>query len=262
MSTLMSARFFPTSNIRYTIILKNACTSIQATLLEGEGISTHELTGDQVHNRTIDFPDVDNPSARTVVVVRDPYKRFVSAFLDRVVIADFPATGSRVVRAAVLPLVRPDLAASAELSAESLSYDEQKKEILAELSLSDLARIVALTPDDFVENHFKSQGWFMGDRDHDDVISMESPTWKDDLAKIFGRPLREMRPHSTDNHQGSRGEVPNAAQLSVREIRARFQRDGTLPSREDLLTEEIRGLIRSRYKGDFLLRAKPLAPQV
>jgi hypothetical protein len=254
-SILRTARYFPSSNVRYTIILKNACSAIQATLLEAEGIVTSDLTVAQTHDATVDFPDAEVESARTVVVVRDPLKRFMSAFLDRIILADFPATGRSIVGAAVLPLVRPDLADRAQASLLTPEYSDEKKDILEQLSLRDLARIVALTPDNHVENHFKSQRWFMGDRDYDVIVSMESPTWKEDLAEILGRPLVEMRPHATQKYQRRQGDVPDAAQLSVREMRARFDRDGTLPSPEDFLTDEITALLRRRYGNDFPLLA-------
>jgi hypothetical protein len=251
-------RYFPTVHVRYSIILKNACSTIQATLLESEGINGKALILSGVHSEATKFPDQADTDAVLFTVVRDPFTRFVSTFLDRIVVSDFPETCLSVSTLPLLPLVRPDLSLLYNQGLESSAagnYGPVKKRIIQSLTLSDVAKMVAITPDTQIEAHFKSQQWFLAGRHHDVIFSMENLGWQGQVEQLIGRPLVSKREHATAHLTSAPGQTPNASKLAVSELREVLNRSGSLPAASDFLTHEVRALIASRYKKDVELVA-------
>ena len=129
--------YFPSSNIRYTFILKNACSTVKATLLSREGVDVNVMDIDEVHLLARAFVCTETQAGRTLAVVRDPAKRFVSAFLDKIVTNPRQAVWRTVIMHPSIRLSLPELVKSSTV--EELDIER--------LTFLDFARAVALIPD-------------------------------------------------------------------------------------------------------------------
>lgn len=69
-------KYQPKNNIAYLLNPKVACTTIQNSLLRGEIGNVHDINN---------FPPYNNPHVPVFTVVRNPFTRAVSAYLDKVV---------------------------------------------------------------------------------------------------------------------------------------------------------------------------------
>jgi hypothetical protein len=69
-------KYQPQKNIAYLLNPKVACTTIQNSLLNGEISNVHDINN---------FPPYNNPFVPIFTVVRNPFDRAVSAYLDKVV---------------------------------------------------------------------------------------------------------------------------------------------------------------------------------
>lgn len=69
-------KYQPRNNIAYLLNPKVACTTIQNSLLSGEVGNVHDINN---------FPPYNNPFVPIFTVVRNPFDRAVSAYLDKVV---------------------------------------------------------------------------------------------------------------------------------------------------------------------------------
>ncbi|WMS91290.1 sulfotransferase family 2 domain-containing protein [Pseudoalteromonas sp. HL-AS1] len=68
-------KYQPNNNIAYLLNPKVACTTIQNSLLSGEVGNVHDINN---------FPPYNNPHVPIFTVVRNPFDRVVSAYLDKV----------------------------------------------------------------------------------------------------------------------------------------------------------------------------------
>ena len=69
-------KYQPLNNIAYILNPKVACTTIQNSLLNGKAENVHDVNN---------FPEYNNPHVPIFTVVRNPFERAVSAYLDKVV---------------------------------------------------------------------------------------------------------------------------------------------------------------------------------
>ena len=233
--------YFPSSNIRYTFILKNACSTVKATLLNREGFDVNVMDIDEVHHLARAYLCTETQKGQTLAVVRDPAKRFVSAFLDKIVANPRPAVWRSVVMHPSNRLSLPELIGSS--SVEELEIER--------LTFLDFSRAVALIPDVHLEAHLRSQSWFLAGRQHDHLLSFDSPGWQGQLTDLVGGNLVVVRPHGTQQYTCPDHTFPGADIMTVGDLRNIFQLTGRLPSVKDLLSQKAIDLIRTRYKRDY-----------
>lgn len=218
-------------------------------------MDTSSLTIAEIHNATHVFPDDPSSHATSFTVLRDPYSRFVSAFLDRVVSANYGQTCVSLARTPAMALVRPDL----EPLYQHIQGVEHRdyygpihSKIIETLTCENIAQLVALTPDRYIENHFKPQKWFMHTTDFDYLFSMENPGWQSEVENLIGSPLVPQQTHATAGMTLEPGLFPEAAHMTVSELRQLRAETGSLPSAQDFLSPTVRSVISARYKEDVI----------
>ena len=82
---------YPTSGIAYQEIPKNACSAIKSALLKAEGYNVAEMTHAQMHQVAWSYRAKSIESikeSRSLIAWRDPVERFVSGYLDKVVLRE------------------------------------------------------------------------------------------------------------------------------------------------------------------------------
>jgi Sulfotransferase family len=234
--------YFPDSDIRYTIIPKNACSTVKATLLYREGVGVNPMDIDEIH-RVLARPYACNETqqGRSLVVIRDPVKRFVSAFLNKLVTNLRSVVWRSVVMHPSIRLSLPKLVNSS--STEELEIER--------LTFLDFSRAVALIPDLHLDEHLQSQCWFLAGRRHDHIISFDSPGWQRQLADLVGCDVVVVRPHGTQQYACPVNTFPGADNMTVGDLRSNFQLTGRLPAANDFLSPEAVDILRARYKCDY-----------
>ncbi|TLU87949.1 MAG: sulfotransferase family protein [Chlorobium sp.] len=234
--------YFPGSNIRYTIIPKNACSTVKATLLFREGVGVNPMDVDEVHLVLAEaYLCNETQQGRSFVVIRDPARRFVSAFLDKIVAHPLQKEWLSVVRHPSVRLSLPEL-----VNGSPLGELEIEK-----LTFLDFSRAVALIPDLHLEIHLRSQSWFLAGRKHDHLLSMEISDWQRQLADLVGCDVVVVRPHGTQPYACPDNTFPGADNMTIGDLRNNFQLTGRLPAANDFLSPEVTDILRCRYKCDY-----------
>ncbi len=211
-------RYFPSSSIRYTFILKNACSTVKATLLNREGIGVNTMNVDEVHLLARAYVCHEAQQGRNFAVVRDPAKRFVSAFLDKIVANPRPAVWLSVVMHSSIRLSLPELVNSSSM--EKLEIER--------LTFLDFCRAVALIPDVHLEAHLRSQSWFLAGRMHDHIISIDFPDWQRQLAELVGSKVVVVSPHGTQQYACPDNTFPGADTMTIGDFHNIFKLAGVI----------------------------------
>jgi Sulfotransferase family len=237
--------YFPTSDIRYSIILKNACSTVKATLLSREGVGVNVMDIDEVHLLARAYACKETQQGFTLAVVRDPAKRFVSAFLDKIVANPRPPVWRSVIMHPSIRLSLPELVNRS--STEELEIER--------LTFLDFARAVALIPDVHLEAHLRSQNWFLAGRKHDHILCFDSPCWQRQLTDLAGCEVVVVRPHGTKQYTCPDHTFPDADTMTIGDLRNTFQSTGRLPAANDFLSPKAFAILRARYKCDYTVIA-------
>jgi Sulfotransferase family len=234
--------YFPSSNIRYTIIPKNACSTVKATLLSREGVGVNSTDINDIH-RVLARPYACNETqqGRSLAVIRDPVKRFVSAFLNKIVAILRPVVWQSVIMHPSIRLSLPELFNSS--SVEDLEIEK--------LTFLDFSKAVALIPDQHLDEHLRSQTWFLAGRKHDHVLNFDSPCWQHQLADLAGCNVVVVRPHGTQQIACPENTYPDADKMTISALRNNYWLTGRLPAAKDFLSPKAVDIIRTRYKCDY-----------
>ncbi len=234
--------YFPTSGIRYTAITKNPCSTVKVTLLYREGVCIDPMDIHVIHNKLVrPYACNETQQCRSLAVIRDPVKGFVPAFLDKIVANPRPAICLSVIRHPSIRLSLPELVKS---------YFIEELEI-ERLTFMDFSRTVALIPDVHLDEHFRSQSWFLAGRKHDHILSFDSNGWQRQLADLIGCEVVVVRPHGTQQYACPDSTFSGADNMTIGELRHNFQLTGRLPAAKDFLSSEVTDILRSRYKCDY-----------
>ena len=212
-----------------------------ATLLSREGIGINTMDVDGVHFLARAYACKETQPGITLAVIRDPAKRFISGFLDKMVANPRPAVWRSVVMHPSIRLSLPQLV-------NSSSMEEPE---IARLTFLDFSRATALIPDKHLESHLRSQSCFLAGRKHDHILNFDSLGWQHQLAGLVGSNVVEVRPHGTRQYAEPDNTFPCADKITIGDLRNIFKLTGRLPAAKDFLSPEAVDLIRSRYKCDY-----------
>lgn len=237
-------QYYPVSGVRFTVVLKNACSTVMATLLAREGVPVAGLGLDEVHALGWRYECDESRAGRRLVVLRDPAERFASAALHQLVLVE-DSTCRAVLSTHPIWALWPDAP-----RADDGAVDLDRVAVL------DLARVVALTPDPEIESHLRSQAWAVAGRHHDHVVVMGRSGWQHQLAEVLGAPLVPVLGHATAVRAAPIGTFGDAAGAPLGELRAHATATGQVPAALDLLTDEVRALLARRYAADVRLLAE------
>jgi hypothetical protein len=220
---------FPRINVYYSLIPKNACTSILSTLAQANGLTSKWFQSrNRIHNiqsKYNAFNDLDrfHDDMFKIIAFRDPFKRFVSAFKNKL----------------VSPL-------SENFKAHQF-FEQRLDKPIVECRFSELVKVSDHYAHWALEQHFAPQWSFLFYDRYDLLIDADQPITALDIGT-------QVLPVGWHNHK-SRGQADeHIGDAKVGEFRAFVARTGKDPRTEDL--EQIFGNVikpNSNFDCDFRL---------
>lgn len=222
-------------------IPKNANRTVKRFLLAAEGIDTAALSDPEMHalcRERLALALRDDPEQQrlldtytTVIVLRDPLERLVSAFADRVV---------RVERAELNRPMFEAIHAPGHPASVGVTFTE-------------FVGYLARTPSRHLDHHWKPQADFAGGHPFDRACLIA------DVDALLGSLARERgiphaRPAATERRATRPWTGSSLADVPSGELR----RQGILPGVAALCTPETEALIRTRYGADLALIKRSL----
>ena len=221
----------------YTFIPKNACSTLRYSLAIHNGFLREGDDPGWIHSNNEVFRASQQHMAEaryTFVVLRCPYRRLASAFLDKVVSADALA---RVLVAK---------------SAAPQDIEAVRAQDIHALSFADFARICLSPPSRIIDFHWLPQVTFLVYEDYDDWFSVEAFDDATERLENRGFKVHDTRgiiDHSTAKFEKIGG---NFSRVPAGEI-YQMKREGKVPSSESLFDDETRALVLRLYKPDIEL---------
>lgn len=76
--------YYPNLKIAYSYIAKNACSTLKGSLAAAENGSTYQHVPHELDDQFRGRPESFDDSWTSILVLRDPFDRFVSAYLDKI----------------------------------------------------------------------------------------------------------------------------------------------------------------------------------
>lgn len=234
---------FPRANVALVAVPKNACTSLKASLLAAEGVTTDGLDSEGVHRLASEFRMMTSESLagrRTLIALRNPFTRLRSAYFDKFVLK--PNEDAENVIQAIWKSQR----------------GKQRVSKGASVSFSEFIGYLRYAPNHTLDLHYRPQiDFFWLSFSH--VVLVDEPGH---LESTLGRLGVLPVPAPDGNATSSRflSCPPDwGAQTDGAEWRRFFEQEGGLPPVEQLLTPWLFYRIRERFADDFSLvaNAKP-----
>jgi hypothetical protein len=223
---------YPTLRIAYTNIPKNACTSFKQTLgiaegwwVEKEG-SVHDASRRHVKSSLLHLRDVDE----RIVVIRDPWRRLVSAYQNKFTSRDDAARNHAMGHglAALLPAGADPLDAT----------------------FAQFVQYVVRTPDRHLDKHWRPQSDFLLDS-YTRWLRFEHLDEDAAFLADRGYPLRTAVGHGSSQLRKDVG--PGWGDRPGRALRRLRRKDGALPTTENMYDDSLRALVADRYATDVEL---------
>lgn len=228
----------------YTQIPKNACSTLRYSLAIHNGYLRAGDDPEWIHNNNLTFVADKRMLAEaqyTFVVVRCPYRRLVSAYLNKVVDAKLVA---RVLVAKSGAQQDIDAVQAAEIHA---------------LSFAEFAQICLSPPSGTIDFHWLPQVNFLVYEDYDDWFSVEA---FDKATETLGRrglvvhDTRDRLTHSTTRLEKVTG---NFAHVPASEL-YRMKKAGKVPQYESLYDDATRAAVEKNYASDFKMYREKVGP--
>ena len=234
---LQDVYYFPTAKCVFSSVPKNGCTTLKASLLQAEGVpfsltSIHKVA-EQFRLRSAHVHE----GARSIIVLRDPVERAVSAYVDKIIML-----AEHWARDVV----------NATLQGTGLVDSP-----VADLSFREFVNFVRLVPNDALDRHFRPQSDFWIFEDYDHVPLMGVPRAIEDALEAFGVQTFTSTKHSRmryDQISGSAAELgPDTSAWTWRDM---FLDRAAVPGTDLLVKDDVRKLLEERYRDDIqLIRA-------
>ena len=233
-------------NVTYTYIPKNACTSIKTTL----GIANGTLTiNDFSHSYcpSITFSTKHILNSTKLIVLRNPFKKLVSAFLDKI---------ARPLSCVVGRSVNKKIFRSQGKKEHEIN-DLIKSNTT--VTFLEVVQYLSETPDDMLNNHFKSQSSFCILDEYDLIFPLErlEQRWNNSILSKY--PIIKVDGHTTNFGKGVIYDTNLFGSEDISLLPAAFVGEKL---RESLITLdknlffkniEVRNLFMERFKDDIIL---------
>lgn len=225
------------SNSIYTFIPKNACSTMRLSLAIANGCIPDTSYIDWIHanNDTFQASLEDLVMARyTFVILRDPFARLASCFLDKIASKAFPARQLR------------------DLSGTTLDIDE--------ISFGDFIEMLGSTTVLSGNMHWRPQTDFLVYECYDDYFSVENLEYAAatirDRARLEVIDARPLTAHGLDHYNLLPVSIDHS-RTPVREI-ARLKQDGFCPDPRSLYTGPLIDRVTQLYAVDIGLYAEKI----
>jgi hypothetical protein len=200
------ALYFKNQGIFYSMIPKNACTSIFSSFLRAEGVNLDWFfSKNRVHNLQGKFwafqkEEVFSGNVFKVIALRDPFDRFISALTDKI--------------------INPKIA-----QGDYTTFFEKvilKK--FSDINLLEIIRVVDQYPAIMLDEHFAPQSDFLFFRHYDLVINLKNVAKEFQVNNVTYKILHENS--SGNSYEG----VPN--DLTMKSLRSLFLQTRKFPAKE------------------------------
>lgn len=244
-------------------IPKNGCSTIKGWFLKAVNAPTD--TGYDVHAQCRGFyslnchpPEVAEKAFNefySLVFMRDPFSRIASAFVDK-----FIGPGQHElfepVREAIEEVhrlsgakVEIDTTAAVQFTSQTLDVPASSTVAYRRgISFREFVDYLAASPDDHLDNHFRSQAAFIAGRRISHIGRIE------DLSRtlpIIARRLGLSAPDPGEHHRNA--DSPGDGAFYGDTLSRELHRRGIRPTAESLYDGEIRAVVRRRFHRDFEL---------
>ncbi|WP_165735335.1 sulfotransferase family 2 domain-containing protein [Pseudoalteromonas sp. C8] len=222
------------SDTIYSFIPKNGCSTLRLSVAMANGCVSSIEQGNWIHTNNQTFKPTLKEAATAqykFVVLRCPFRRLASVFLDKFVAKELDAWQYR---------------------------DLLKREVkLDDLTFEQFVESLAVPPMKGANIHWKPQNQFLLYKEYDDYFSLEHfdkaiVTLKEkiDFNVVDARSLTG---HGTDKYEMLNDD--NYSQTTAFDI-AVLKRGGKCPSHKALYTEELVQLVKKLYADDLALYSK------
>lgn len=229
---------YPRLGIAYTFIPKNACTSFKRTLGQAEGWLQEGAT--TAHGfpvaRWMRGLAAYRGAEERIVVVRDPFDRILSAYLNRF-------------------LMRRDAAADHAMATGLASIVGRPDATTADVSFADFVEYLTRTPNRRLNEHWRPQVDFLAGS-YTRLIRFEALAEDTEFLTSRGLVLRQARGHATSTLRRNLG--TGWGDRKARALRRLRKEHGHLPSRESMYDDRLHRLVAERYAEDvdLVLRSR------
>ncbi|MCQ8887700.1 sulfotransferase family protein [Pseudoalteromonas agarivorans] len=222
------------SNAVYSFIPKNGCSTLRLSVAIANGCISGIEQGNWIHQNNQTFKPTLKEAATAqykFVVLRCPFRRLASVFLDKFVGKDLDAWWYR---------------------------DLLKREVnLDDLTFEQFVKSLAVPPMKGANIHWKPQNLFLLYKEYDDYFALERfnkviSTLKEKI-NLDVIDARSLTGHGTDKFEMLNGD--NFSQTPAFDI-AVLKRAGKCPSHKALYTEELVQLVKKLYAEDIVLYSK------
>lgn len=217
------------SNAAYTLIPKNGCSTLRLSIAIANGCIAGPDEIDWIHRNNFSFPLTLGEAFRasyTFVVLRCPFERLYSAFMDKIV--------------------------DSREEAWNLVNETGRRRHPRDLSFRAFVRTIATVARPRMDIHWRPQIDFLLYEDYDDWFSLGNfAHMETKLAERIDLTLVDSRSRlGHDIGAITKSDVPDAADLSAAEL-FNSKRAGSLPSIESLYDEEALAEVAHIYHEDI-----------
>ncbi len=230
----------------YTFIPKNACSTMRYSLSIANGFIDESTDPNWIHNNVhansnpFRASDKDIATSEyTFVILRCPYKRLASAFLDKAV----------------------DLKVPFQLQCKSfnpaISSREEMIGFMRGITFSSFVKSLTSLPHESLDEHFRNQIDFLYYEDYDNWFNLEDfDAAKTALMNDLGLFIYDTRDKIGHHISGLSSVSGNYSDATINDL-YNMKRSGRIPDAASLYNEESKQLIDTHFNEDLkLYRAK------
>ena len=223
---------YPRLRLAYTYIPKNACSSLKRTFGRAQGwLSVDSPSAHEMHRAwwlsgLVRYPGVDE----RIVVVRDPFDRVLSAYLNKFLLA------------------RDSIAEQAIATGlgESLGPGATRQDV----TFADFVGYLSRTPSHHLDEHWRPQRDFLLGS-YTRLLRFEHLDQDTAFLAQRGLVVERARGHSTTRLQSDAG--PGWGRRTAGDLANLRHNRGLLPSRENMYDDELHAKVRERFAEDVEL---------
>lgn len=240
------ALFYESSNVSYSYIPKNACTTLKLSLGVHDGKLDPSVSPHGLERAFITHSYTPHMNARRFIVFREPFGRIVSAYLDKITrpVEDFAWS-------VCADIMRNQRGIPAEEVAEHVQNGDTP-------SFAEFIRYLSVRPDESLNEHWRSQCAFYTFNWYDSVFPLESLDEEWVKSKFGDVPLVTSRPHATTygrkkaRNEAELGTTERASDLRGAALRTMMEERQVVPAPELLFEDPgLLRIFRRRYGDDI-----------
>jgi hypothetical protein len=221
---------YPRLRIAYTYVPKNACSSFKGTFSRAQGWladdakSVHPMKPSRWLSGLVRYPAAEE----RIVVIRDPFDRIVSGYLNRFLMPRVDASVDHAMSTGLADLLPPG-------------------SNRGDVTFADFVEYLARTPSASLNEHWRPQSDFLIGS-YTRIIRFDHIAEDAAFLADRGLPLMNRRGHSTSALRQDLGAGWGCRKARV--LRRMRNRKGILPSPDSMYDDRLRAVVAERYAED------------